>query len=58
VRFSRRLPAGHKTHPTQQIWKPVSKSQFLMLRGMWDGDRLAFTARENLFRSAEGRSSH
>jgi TonB family protein len=39
--------------PTQQDLEVRLKSQFLMLRGMWDGDRLAFDSQGNLFGSAE-----
>jgi len=39
--------------PTQQDLEVRLKSQFLMLRGMWDGDRLAFDRQGNLFGSAE-----
>ena len=39
--------------PTQQDLETRLKSQFLMLRGMWDGGKLAFDSQGNLVGTAE-----
>ena len=44
---------GAQTAPTQQDLETSLKSQFLMLRGMWDGDKLTFDSQGNLDGSAQ-----
>jgi len=43
---------GAQTAPTQQDLETRLKSQFLMLRGMWDGDKLTFDSQGNFNGSA------
>lgn len=44
------------TTPTQQELEARLKSHFLMLRGMWDGSKLAFDAQGNLVGTAHRRA--
>ena len=42
-----------QTAPTQQELETRLKSQFLMLRGMWEGEKLTFDSQGNLIGSAQ-----